>query len=153
MGIIVYRVCRAKFADDLSGEGARLFGGRWNHKLSPCIYTAESRALAILEYTVNVNIDEIPRALCMATLEIPDEMTTWAMAQLPGNWKDAPAPNSTKSMGTQWLKRGKTAVLKIPSVIIPDEFNFILNPVHPDAKRIKILDTKDLPFDIRIKQD
>ncbi|MGI8637275.1 MAG: RES family NAD+ phosphorylase, partial [Segetibacter sp.] len=71
--MIVYRIGRLKYSKDLSGEGAKLNGGRWNHKLTPCLYTSASRSLAILEYTVNVNIDDIPRALSMTTLEIPDK--------------------------------------------------------------------------------
>ena len=70
--MIVYRIGSTKYANDLTGEGARLNGGRWNHKLTPCVYTSESRSLAILEYTVNVNVYDIPRALSMASIEIPE---------------------------------------------------------------------------------
>lgn len=71
--MIVYRIGRTKYAEDLTGEGARLNGGRWNHRLTACLYTSESRALAVLEYTVNVNIDDIPRALSISTVEIPEK--------------------------------------------------------------------------------
>ena len=69
----VYRLSKTKFAEDLTGEGARLNGGRWNHILTACLYTAESRALAVLEYTVNVNIDDIPRALAKGCRKSGDE--------------------------------------------------------------------------------
>src|SRR6186713_2520811 len=102
--MIVYRISKTRYANELSGEGARLNGGRWNNKLIPCIYTSESRALALLEYTVNVNIDEIPRALSFVLIEIPGknilELTEKA---LPGNWKQSPAPTSTKQFGTRLL--------------------------------------------------
>ena len=70
--MIVFWVGRTKYAADLAGTGASLYGGRWNHKLFPCIYTSQSRALALLEYTVNVNIDDIPRAISITSFEIPD---------------------------------------------------------------------------------
>ena len=148
----VYRIGRTKFAADLSGEGAKLFGGRWNHKLIPCIYTSESRALALLEYTVNINIEEIPRALSITTFEIPSsgiELIT--EDKLPGNWKRAPAPSSTKELGTHLLKTSTNFIFKIPSSVIPEEYNYLLNPLHPDSKNFKMVEIKDFSYDVRIK--
>src|SRR5438067_8358427 len=106
--MIVYRISSRKYAEDLTGEGARLYGGRWNHKLTPCLYTAATRALAILEYSVNVNIDDIPRALSIACIEIPDTATLLLeQAQLPGDWRQAPTPSSTKEFGTTLLKQNQ----------------------------------------------
>lgn len=150
--MIVYRLSRTKYANDLTGEGARLNGGRWNNKLVPCIYTAESRALAVLEYTVNVNIDDIPRTLSLVIIEIPNKnILELNEADLPGNWQQSPAPSSTRQFGTRLLIEAKTAVIKLPSVVIAQEFNYILNPVHPDSKNFKILDVQDFVFDVRIK--
>ncbi len=150
--MIVYRIGRTKRAGDLTGEGSRLNGGRWNHKLTPCIYTSESRALALLEYTVNVNIDEIPRALSYTIFEIPDaRIHELKEEELPGNWKDVPAPSSTKDFGTALLKAAKTPVLKILSLVISDEFNYILNLLHADSRNFRILDIKDFVYDVRIK--
>lgn len=150
--MIVYRIGKTKYAADLTGEGARLNGGRWNYKLTPCIYTSESRALALLEYTVNVSIDEIPRALSFTTFEIPDaEIHELKEAGLPGNWKEVPAPSSTKDFGAALLKAAKSPVLKIPSIVISEEFNYVLNPLHAESKKFKILDIKDFVFDVRIK--
>src|SRR6516164_9317441 len=102
--MIVYRIGRTRYANDLTGEGARLNGGRWNHKLTPCVYTSESRALALLEYTVNVNIDDIPRALSFTVIEIPgDSILQLPIADLPGNWAAAPSPASAKDFGTALL--------------------------------------------------
>ena len=130
--MIVYRLSKTKFAGDLTGEGARLNGGRWNHILTACLYTAESRALAVLEYTVNVNIDDIPRALSLVTLEIPDSsIDIYNEAQLPGDWKAAPAPASTRDFGTNWLKAAKNLVMKVPSTVVPEEWNVIINPFAP----------------------
>jgi RES domain-containing protein len=150
--MIVYRVGRTKFSRDLSGEGARLYGGRWNHVLYPCIYTSESRALAVLEYTVNVNIDDIPRSLSITTFEIPDAcIRELSIAELPGNWTEYPAPASTKDFGTNLLNLAASPILRAPSAVIYQEFNFILNPKHVDAKEFKILHVEDFVYDVRIK--
>jgi len=150
--MIVYRIGKTKYADDLTGEGARLNGGRWNHKLTACLYTSESRALALLEYTVNVNIDDIPRALSFTIVEIPDTgIEAIKEEDLPGNWKQTPAPSSTKDFGTDLLKTTDSLILKIPSTVIPNEYNYLLNPAHPDSKNFKILDIKDFIYDVRIK--
>jgi RES domain-containing protein len=148
----VYRITWTKYADDLTGKGAWLNGGRWNDKLTACIYASESRALAVLEYTVNVKINEIPRALSLVTLEIPDTgILKLKEEELPGNWKDAPAPSSTKDFGTELLKAAKFPIIKIPSCIIPNEFNYILNPMHERSRYFKILEIRDFVYDVRIK--
>jgi len=150
--MLVYKISKIKYATDLSGEGAKLYGGRWNNKLTPCIYTSESRALALLEYTVNINIDDIPRALSIITLDIPDnDIYELKQSQLPGDWQDVPAPSSTKDLGSNILNAAENAVIKVPSSIITNEFNYILNPNHPHSKSFKIVDIKDFVYDIRIK--
>jgi RES domain-containing protein len=150
--MIVYRIGKTKYGRDLTGEGARLFGGRWNNILTPCIYTSESRALALLEYTVNVNIDDIPRALSITAIEIPDDgIQELEKDVLPGDWTDVPAPSSTKNFGTKLLKASVKPILKIPSAIISREFNFILNPLHIESKKFKIISVEDFVYDVRIK--
>lgn len=146
----VYRITKTKYAEDLSGSGAKLYGGRWNHIDSACIYTAESRALSVLEYAVNINIDFIPRALSLCVFEI-DESQVYSLNQegLPGNWRATPAPKSTKDYGTQFLKSNKP-ILKIPSIIIPEEFNYIINP-QVASLSFKLVEIKDFVFDLRIK--
>jgi RES domain-containing protein len=129
-----------------------LFGGRWNHKSVPCIYTSETRALELLEYTVNINIDEIPRALSIVTFEIPDqEIEIVSQEKLPGNWKEIPASASTKDFGTNLLKNSAKAIFKIPSSVMPYEFNYLLNPLHPAAKDFKLIEIIDFVYDVRIK--
>ncbi len=150
--MLVYRIGRTKFAHELSGEGARLHGGRWNQKLVRCIYTSESRALALLEYTANVNIEDIPRALSVTTFEIPEEhIFQIETAKLPGNWLSSPAPSSTKSLGSSLLTESGYLIVKIPSAIMVDEFNYLLNPAHPDYEKIRILDVRDFVYDVRLK--
>lgn len=150
--MIVYRIGRTKYARDLTGEGAKLYGGRWNHKLTPCIYTAESRSLAVLEYTVNINIDDIPRALSITALEISDKnILELSIAELPGDWRNIPAPVSAKNFATKLLKELKYPVLKIPSAVIPDEFNYLLNPLHRYSSAFLIVNAHDFIYDVRIK--
>ena len=151
--MIVYRVGKTRYANDLSGEGARLHGGRWNHKLTACIYSSESRSLATLEYTVNTNIEDIPRSLSITTYEIPDDgILRVRLADLPGDWREVPAPASTKDFGTRLLKEADYPVIRLPSAVIPYEFNYILNPLHRNSDDFEILDIRDFIYDVRIKR-
>lgn len=150
--MIVYRIGRTKYANDLTGEGARLNGGRWNNILTACIYTSESRALSLLEYTVNIHIDDIPRALSITTFKIPENnIFKLTIAELPGDWRTAPAPASAKDLGTQLLKKAEFAVIKVPSAVIPAEYNFLLNPAHKESSKFSIVDVQDFVYDVRIK--
>ena len=150
--MLVYRVGKTKHANDLSGEGAKIYGGRWNHKSIACLYTSESRALSLLEYTVNINIEDIPRALSITTIDIlSDEIYSITEASLPGNWKETPAPLSTKEFGTHLLSKSKKSIIKIPSSVITEEYNFILNTARIKSKDFKIVEIRDLIYDVRIK--
>ncbi len=148
----VYRICNAAYAYDLSGEGARLHGGRWNHIGTPCLYASSSRSLTVLEYSVNVNLSRILRNLVVATIEIPeDDMKVLSMAELPGDWKNAPAPASTKVLGTSLINAMHHLVIKIPSTVVPEEFNFLVNPRHHRVSECSVVDVKDFVYDLRIK--
>jgi RES domain-containing protein len=147
----VYRICRTKWANDLSGEGARLNGGRWNRKGTPCLYTSSSRSLAILEFSVNVTLDEIPRSLSIVTLKLPDQFLELALQSLPGNWKDVPAPGSTRDFGSKLIEEGKHLIIRLPSAVITQEFNYIVNPIHKDHKLCKVVAVDDFVYDVRIK--
>ena len=106
----------------------------------------------MLEYTVNVNIDDIPRALSITTLEVPEHsILELTVKELPGDWSAAPAPTSTKEFGTELLQKAEWLVLKMPSAVIPAEYNFIINPAHVDSGRMAIVDVRDFVYDIRIK--
>jgi RES domain-containing protein len=150
--MIVYRVGSTSYADDLSGKGAGINGGRWNHTGMECIYTSESRALAVLEYTVNVNIHSIPRALSITTIDLGRVLfRKFSESELPGDWKKYPVPFSTRDFGAGLLRKNARPIFKIPSSVIPEEFNYILNPAHPDFKKFRILDISDFVYDVRIK--
>lgn len=146
----VYRLSKSKYADDLNGTGAKLYGGRWNAVGIPCIYTAASRALAVLEFTVNVTIDFLPKNLSISTFEIDEAfIQKVALDDLPPEWKITPAPLATKKLGTTLLKNG-APILRFPSVVIPDEFNYILNPLC-DKTCFELVAMETIVFDQRIK--
>jgi RES domain-containing protein len=150
--MLAFRISRVKWARDLSGEGARLFGGRWNRKGVPCVYTSSSISLAILEYAVNINLDDIPRSLNIITLKIPDQFHVVKTEDLPGDWNAVPAPASAKNLGSRLLTEGDHGIIRLPSSVIPKEFNYIINPLHPLIKLCKILAVEDFVFDVRIKE-
>ena len=150
--MLVYRICKRKYADDLTGEGAKLFGGRWNNKMVSCVYTSESRALAVLEFTVNVSMDEIPPTLSIVTLQIPvSDSISFDENDLPENWRTFPAPSSTKDFGSNLLLDSKYLIVKIPSVILSSEFNYLINPRHKHADKIVVNNIEDFAYDYRIK--
>lgn len=148
--MLVYRISKRQYVQDMNGTGAKLFGGRWNHIDTACIYTSQSIALAVLEYSVNVNIDFIPRALSLATFEIRDELIKEIKPKkLPGDWKDVPAPFSTKDLGTKLLRDG-VPIIKVPSTVIPMEFNYLINPFF-GTEHFKLIKSEDFIYDLRIK--
>jgi len=148
----IFRVAHTKYAADTEGLGSKLFGGRWNHRGTSCLYTSSSRALAILEYSVNTPVDLIPRALSIVTYDIEENcIKTIAISSLPGDWKTAPAPVSAKDFGTNLLA-AQDAIIKIPSCIIPQEYNFILPPALFVSGKIMLADISDCIYDLRIKQ-
>lgn len=150
--MIVFRLSRTKYANDLTGEGARLHGGRWNRIGVPCIYTSASRALALLEYTVNTNIDDIPRSLSMVAIEVPgDDIKDIRIADLPGNWTAKPTPDDTQNLGSALLSPQRQLIIRIPSVVIVEESNYLLNPLHPRAGEFRIVAVNDFVYDERIK--
>lgn len=150
--MLVYRISRTRYASDLSGEGARLFGGRWNRKGLPCLYTASSISLAVLEFSVHTTLDELPRALSLATIKIPDEFHELKLQDLPGDWNTFPSPSSVRDLGSSLLEEGRHMVIRVPSTVVPREYNYIINPLHPQVRQVKLVSLEDFVFDVRIKQ-
>jgi len=150
--MLVYRITGKKHADDLTGKGAALFGGRWNKKGSPVLYTGENKEIALLETIVHTPSLLIPD-LDILTLEIPDDsITVIEINQLPKNWKVYPAPTILSEIGERWINEGKTIALKVPSCIIHSSHNFILNCKHPDYSRVKLVERVHFEFDSRLKK-
>ncbi len=136
--------------DAFSGEGPRLFGGRWNHKGYSVVYTSGSLALAVLEQFVHLSKSEAFLRFVYMRIDIPDSVRVEIIGDLPKNWRDEPPPNATKAIGSDWLKSSRSTILCVPSVIIPTEFNFVLNPAHPDFKKMTFSDHEVFTFDPRM---
>ncbi len=149
----VYHLGTSRFANQLTGEGAKIHGGRWNLIGVPCLYTSESKALSILEYAANVKLEEMPLSLSITVYTLPDKSwREYAVTDLPTNWQEIPAPNNTKEWGSKLLQEARVLALKLPSVLIPSEFNYILNPLHTDFSKVKIKEIHSFAFDTRIKK-
>lgn len=150
--MLVYRITTRKHAGDLSGSGAAKFGGRWNKKGLPVLYTGENKEIALLETIVHTPPLLIP-ALDMLTLEIPDDsITTIEIENLPENWDVYPAPVILSEIGENWIKQRKTMALKVPSSIIHTSHNYILNCMYSAYTNIKIIKRENFKFDARLKK-
>jgi RES domain-containing protein len=148
----MYRITTTRYSRDLSGTGARLHGGRWNPKGMSVIYTSESRALATVEYLVHVPLSLIPHDLSIVTLSIPDTIPchTMALADLPANWRDYPAPPALADLGAQWATAQETLLLRVPSAVVVQEYNVLINPLHPDMPHVTIAQVEPFHFDTRL---
>jgi RES domain-containing protein len=150
--MIVYRLCRKVYADDLSGRGAELNGGRWNGKGTAMIYTSASRALCMVEIIVHIPAGIIPRDFYLVSISIPDDIniSTIELKNLPENWNRNPIPASTKKIGNKFISAQEALVLKVPSAIVKDEWNYLINPSHQDSKGLKIIAAEPFSFDGRL---
>jgi RES domain-containing protein len=146
----VYRISSALYIKDLAGLGPKTYGGRWNFKGIPAIYTSETRALAALEFLVHVKTRTADN-LKIATISIPDSIVPleFHIETFPKGWRDHPPPVKLAEMGTDWLKSLKSLLLRVPSVI-PNEFNLIINPMHKDIKYVKIIHVENFTYDKRL---
>ncbi len=151
--MLVWRICKQKFAPTaFSGIGAKLNGGRWNQPGSPMVYTSGTLSLAAMETFVHVDSDIIPDDLIAIAASVPDKLRVSRILpeDLPSNWRDYPAPDILKQVGTDWLKSKSGPILIVPSVIIPQEENYLINPEHKDFKRIKVQEPEPFYFDSRM---
>ncbi|MGQ0696400.1 MAG: RES family NAD+ phosphorylase [Nitrospiraceae bacterium] len=143
--MVVWRLTLKKHVAP-DGEGARRYGGRWNKPGTPVVYTSGTLSLAVLEYLVHVDSDILPDSLVSVKATIPETLAieTILPSDLPGNWRDKIIPVRLQELGTSWAKGAKTPILKVPSVVIEHEWNYVLNPLHPEFPQI-IWDT-DIAF-------
>ncbi|MDN3519741.1 RES domain-containing protein [Aquisalimonas lutea] len=143
----LYRIARAKYAIDLSGEGSRLYGGRWTPPGYPAIYTSEHPALAAWENAVHFGLEEPVAPLDFRLIELVVPIDAAASVL------DIPSiPHNPVSVGRDWLETRANDILlmRVPSVVIPLSWNIILNPRHPDAKQITVRDHGAFVFDVRL---
>ncbi len=148
----VFRLSRKKYANDLTGKGAAQFGYRWNSKGIEMVYTAESRALAMAEVAVHLTLATLPDDYMMIEIEIPDSVSIefFDPSGLERDWNSYPHSPKTQLIGDRFARSMLACVLKVPSAVVKEDFNFLLNPNHPDIQKIYILDSCDFPFDQRI---
>ncbi len=152
----VWRISKRQYAKHaLSGEGAKLLGGRWNFPGSAVVYTSSSLALAALETFVHLPSPLIlPKNLVTVEIEIPDQLSHEKinLKKLPKDWQNSSAPESLKVFGAAWLSKKISPVLKTPSAIIPAESNYLLNPAHAEFHQIKIISITPFEYDPRLKK-
>lgn len=145
----VFRLTRKQYAEDLSGEGARLYGGRWNSPGVRMLYTASHRSLAVLETLVNLPKELMPRDMVMVTVSI-DMGKLNQLTDLPKNWQEMPVSRSTQKRGDRWIAEKKMAV-KVPSAVMPEESNILLNPsIKGFDELVQIKDVSSFVFDKRL---
>lgn len=146
----VYRLAIEKYSDDLTGKGAKLYGGRWNEPGFAALYSTENISLAVLEILVHTGKGHIPPQYMIIKIEIPDSISiaTISKSKLKKNWKDD--IGFSRFIGNEFIKNNQSLALKVPSAIVDEEHNFMINPAHPDHKKIKIKWTKPFRFDKRL---
>ncbi|WP_413669856.1 RES family NAD+ phosphorylase [Mucilaginibacter sp. Mucisp86] len=150
--MIVYRLSKQAYINDLSRRGAELNGGRWNSKGTAVVYTSSSRALAVLEVAVHTPLGFIPSDYFMATIELPDnsEIFKSEIDKLPEKWNSNPLIKATQQIGDSFVKANKYLALQVPSATVAGDFNYLLNPLHPDFKSVKIIAAEFFEFDSRL---
>jgi RES domain-containing protein len=140
-------------ADAFSGEGARLYGGRWNSPGIPMVYTAGSRALAALEILVHLDSPRLLSRFVLCEVLLNGTLVRDLSADdIPMDWRFEPPPHSTQAVGDRWIKEAPSPVLHVPSVIIAEESNYLLNPHHPDFAQIRISKPRPFRFDPRLNR-
>jgi len=150
--VTAWRLVQAKYAAHaFSGEGARQFGGRWNRKGTALVHAASSLSLAALELLVHLESYQVLQSYRAISAEFDERFCQWLDTEhLPPDWSGFPAAESTKSIGADWIQQRQSAVLAVPSVLIPIEMNFLINPQHPDFARLKIGEPGEFFYDQRL---
>jgi RES domain-containing protein len=148
--MIIYRLATELYKDDLSGTGAKLYGGRWNSAGIPALYTTENISLAILEILVRTDMRSIPIHYHLIKLDIPDSIQPLIVTtgKLKKEWKDD--TGYTQWMGDEFIKSNKLLLLKVPSAVVDEENNYLINTGHNDFKKVKIIAVKKFLFDKRL---
>lgn len=146
----LYRIAQDRYPV-LDGGGAKLSGGRWNSVGLPVVYTSSTRALAALEKLVWVDPEDLPANLRLFELNVPDQVSVEVlpMRALPANWRQA-GDLECRNLGDQWLSAGRSLLLAVPSAIIPEEPNYLINPMHRDIEAVQVAHVREFVFDVRL---
>jgi RES domain-containing protein len=143
-------VTQKRAADAFTGEGARLYGGRWNPKGIPVVYTASTRSLAMLEMLVQDQPLRARYVIIAARIPLNVRVERISTSALPGDWSTPGRADELRAMGAHWITRAKSAVLCVPSTVVTSEFNYLLNPAHADFVRISRAAAESLNTDRRL---
>ena len=147
----VYRITRCRFIDDFSGAGAAQHPGRWNSKGTRMLYTSQSASLAMLETVVHIAGLKLSVPFCIIVLDIPDSLiTAITIDKLPGSWRQYPAPDALKYIGDRFIKESEFLALQVPSAVVPEDCNYLINPLHKNFPDIKVVRKGLVSFDNRI---
>lgn len=146
----VFRIAREEYIKDLTGTGAKLYGGRWNPKGIAILYTAENKSLSALEVLVHFNRNIFPNELRILTLEIPnEEIIDFDKKRFDNILASEDSNYKFKLEGRKWIESKKSLGLKVPSVLIPGEFNILINSSHESSSLLEIIDIENFKFDER----
>lgn len=149
--MIVFRLTKEKYKDELSGVGAEKYGGRWNNKRKQIIYTGESRALCTAEIAVHTPLGIMPSDYFVQSIRLPSlKMLEIDPKDLDPKWRNFPHEITTKIIGDKFIDKNKYLVMKVPSAIIQDEFNYLINPNHKNFLRVKLIKIEEFKFDKRL---
>lgn len=137
--IEIWRLTKSETIEEaFSGEHAKIYGGRWNKKDTRVVYCAGTQSLCVLEVLVHLDRDILPK-LYAYKISVPKGITIEPLKEeLPRNWRDIPAPQSLQEIGTRWITSGKNCLLRVPSAVIPHEWNYLINPLHKDFSKLRI---------------
>lgn len=152
MNLSAWRIVKLKYAASaFDGEGARRWGGRWNSRGTPMVYTAQSRSLAVLELLVHLDASDLMRFYRLIGVTFPRSLVTVLNpASLPRRWRRRPAPAALRAIGDDWVRSGASTVLQVPSVVVPGESNYLINVLHPDFPKLVIGAPEPFRFDPRL---
>jgi RES domain-containing protein len=150
--ISAWRITKQKHAKSaFSGEGARIYGGRWNSPGTAMIYTAQSQALAVLEMLIHLDSPELLKRYSLFEVEMDLlYVAELDLSNLPRNWRANPTPAGVRALGDDWVASRRSVVLRVPSALVPAESTFLLNPQHPDFSKLCIGKAVPFQFDPRL---
>jgi RES domain-containing protein len=148
--MLLWRIASARY-DPLDGEGARIAGGRWHSPGHPVVYTSTHPALAVLEKLVWTDPEDIPDDLSLFRMELPDDLAPDELntGLLPATWQEVGCL-ACIALGDEWLTAGTTLALAVPSAVLPEGRNMLLNPRHGDAERVQVVEARPFRFDLRL---
>ena len=146
--MVLWRISKHR---DLSGMGGLRAAGRWHHAGRPIVYLAESPAAALLEVCVHTSANDVPPEFTLLRIEGPDiELPSVRLQNLPNGWYTH--VEATRDVGSAWLEKNESVILRVPSAIVPETMNCLFNPAHQKAKEFEIVEAMGYPFDPRLKR-